>query len=183
VALPGEAQRLQAPLVARVAHVVQQHGQHWRAGAALALPLAEEEVWAVLAIAHGEETKAATTEAANLARAGQAAYDPFCMGAAGERRISARRKGGSIRVQASPQWTRREPVVGYVVDRSLGGLALHLPKALPPRAGLLLRAEHAPLRVAGVQAEVRHCARAGNGWLIGVCFLRTPAADVLLTFG
>jgi hypothetical protein len=74
-------------------------------------------------------------------------------------------------------------VHGYVVNRSLGGVALHLPKALPPRAGLVLRAEHFPLRVAGVQGEVRYCTRAENGWLIGVCFLSAPRAEVMLTFG
>jgi hypothetical protein len=183
VELPGEAKRLRAPVLARVARVVQQDAQHWRAGAVLALPLAEDEVWAVLAVAHAEDAKAATPEAANPGPAGKAWFDPFQFGAVGERRISARRKGGSVGVSVSTLWGRREPLRGYVLNRSLGGLALHLPKALPSRAGLMLRAEHAPLRVTDVHVEVRHCTRAGNGWLIGVSFLSTPPADVLLTFG
>jgi hypothetical protein len=175
VELPGEAERLRAPLLARVR---QQDAQVWRVGAALALPLVEHEIWAVLAVAHG-----VSTTAPNSAPAAKGSPDLLRLGPAGERRISIRRTGAGVRLQVSPLWGRSETLVGSVVNRSPGGLVLHLPKPLPVRAGLWLRAEHAPLRMARVQGKVCHGTWAGNGWLVGVCFLSTPPADVLLTFG
>jgi hypothetical protein len=183
VELPGVSQRLRDPVLARVARVVAAGTPPWLVGATLVLPLTESEVRAVAATARPAETGQAPSSTADLAPAAGPVADPFESGGATEQRSSFRRKGASIRVQVRALWGRRETIAGWVLDRSLGGLALHLPKPLPFRGSLLLRAENAPARVPRVEAEVRHCNRSGNGWLVGVGFKSTPPADVLLTFG
>lgn len=120
---------------------------------------------------------------APIAPAPVADIDPFLQGGSGERRLAARRKGNHVEVLVTDADAVTEPVRGWVIDRSLGGLCVEL--ARPVRVGevLSLKPRQAPPGTPWVRVEVRSCNSSRGYFEVGVQFQRTPPWAVLLLFG
>jgi hypothetical protein len=109
--------------------------------------------------------------------------DPFLHGSAAERRSSLRRGGNPVAVLISDARARSEPVPGWVVDRSTGGLCLSVSDKLTPGTVLSVRTANAPEAIPWVQVEVKNCREAGSAYEVGCQFVRTPPWSVMLLFG
>jgi len=108
---------------------------------------------------------------------------PLTYGSASERRDGFRRKGGRVKVRLAGPGASEEPCIGWVVDRSTGGLRLRLLARLEKGAVVSIRPVHAPERLPWVQVEVRSCRSGDGGWEVGCRFVRRPSWDVMLHFG
>lgn len=109
--------------------------------------------------------------------------DPFVHGGKLERRTSVRRRGNAVAILVSDANARAEPISGWVVDRSMGGLCLCLSESFSPGTLLSVRAANAPSAVPWVQVEVKSCRQSNRDWEVGCKFLRTPPWSTLLLFG
>jgi hypothetical protein len=108
--------------------------------------------------------------------------DPFTGGSIADQRFSARRNAGSVAVHVANVDTSEPPVQGSVIDRSMGGLGLLLPKTLAEGAHVRIRACEANVTTPWVEVEVKSCRKQGKNWQIGCKFVKTPPYNVLLTF-
>jgi hypothetical protein len=113
----------------------------------------------------------------------QLVVGPLTYGSASERRDGFRRKGGRVKVRLAGPGASEEPCIGWVVDRSPGGLRLRLRARLEKGAVVSIRPVHAPERLPSVQVEVRSCRPGDGGWEVGCRFVRRPSWDVMLHFG
>jgi hypothetical protein len=109
--------------------------------------------------------------------------DPFLQGSTLERRTSIRRKGNAIAVLISDAEVTTEPYSGWVVDRSMGGLGITVPRPVAPGTILSVRTTNAPTTCPWVQVEVRSCREVQREFELGCQFVRTPPWSVLLLFG
>jgi hypothetical protein len=110
-------------------------------------------------------------------------YDPFDYGSATERREAPRRKGNPIEVLVTDPEVAGEPVRGWVVDRSMGGLCLMLNDEIAPGTVLNIMPRNGPPATPWVEVEVRTCKKDRTGYEAGCQFVRTPPWAVLLLFG
>jgi hypothetical protein len=111
------------------------------------------------------------------------AYDPFLDGTALERRYGPRRKGNAVSVLISDALATADPIHGWVIDRSVGGLRLATDRWVAKSVILSVRATNAPDSVAWVQVEVKNSLQQESTWELGCEFVRTPPWSVLLLFG
>jgi hypothetical protein len=109
--------------------------------------------------------------------------DPFVKGRYQERRGAARRGGNPIAVLITDEAVEAEPIRGYVLDRSTGGLCISCEAEIEEGTILSVRTANAPETAPWVQIEVRNCRRNGREYEIGCQWLRTPPWSVLLLFG
>ncbi len=99
-----------------------------------------------------------------------------------ERRAGRRRWGNPTEVLiTSPR--SAEPLHGLVVNRSTGGLGILTDQELPPGTFVTIRAVEAPAYVAGAWAEIRHCRKAGKGFLLGCQFSSDIPWNTRVWFG
>jgi hypothetical protein len=111
------------------------------------------------------------------------AHDPFEQGSLSERRGSARRKGSPIEVLLADDKATPEPLPGWVIDRSVGGLCLLLHDEIAPGTALRLKPRKAPPATPWTPVEVCSCTKERDGYRVGCRFVRTPPWAVLLLFG
>ncbi len=109
--------------------------------------------------------------------------DPFTSGGSNERRNALRRGGHPISVEMNDPDAKLPQQLGYVVDRSVGGLCLMTPNAIPVGSVWKVRPCNAPRTTLAVQVEVKSCTAVENEWKLGCQFARTPSYAVLLMFG
>ncbi len=109
--------------------------------------------------------------------------DPFMHGSATEKRSSPRRGGNPVEVLISDADRKAEPITGWVINRSMGGLCMALSDPLAVETILSVRPRSASGITPWVQVEVRSCRQISSGWEVGCRFLRTPQWSVLLMFG
>jgi hypothetical protein len=125
----------------------------------------------------------APTPAQVTAKETKTRQDPFVYGSALERRLALRRGGNPVEVLLSDAGATQEPVKGWVLDRSVGGLCLMVAGQIKPGTVLSVRAVNAPVTAHWVQIEVK-CARDVEGtWELGCQFLKTPPWNIMLLFG
>jgi hypothetical protein len=93
-----------------------------------------------------------------------------------ERRRSPRLSGGAAPAAVAGPDALSEWTGGVLIDTSAGGAALLLTR--PAEVGTtLLTWQRGPSWPRWLPAQVRHCRRAGRGWVVGVEFLRLSGAD------
>jgi hypothetical protein len=110
--------------------------------------------------------------------------DPFMQGSSFERRKAPRRGGNPIAILVSDADAEVEPVRGWVLDRSVGGLGLELEEEGQVDVGTLLSVRPAEgSYVPWVKVEVRTCRKIGSAWRLGCKYLRSPVADIQMRFG
>lgn len=102
---------------------------------------------------------------------------------AADRRGSLRREGPPVKVVLSAPSFRSKHDIGYVLDRSTGGLRIAMRLAMAPGSTMQVRAANAPDTVPWVTVIVRNCRNAGQHYELGCEFDRTPPWNVLLLFG
>ena len=109
--------------------------------------------------------------------------DPFEVGSSAEKRSAARRKGGAVEVSVHFKERIQPPILGCVVDRSIGGLRLEVPCEVPVGTILQVRPREAPPGAPWIEIEVKSCSQHKNAWHVGCAYLKTPSWSVLLLFG
>jgi hypothetical protein len=109
--------------------------------------------------------------------------DPFIYGSAAERRITLRRGGNPTAILVTDAECKKEPMRGWVVDRSTGGMCLAIAEKVEPGTIVNVRAMNAPETATWVQMEVKTCRKEEDSWEIGCQFVKTPPWGVLLLFG
>lgn len=100
-----------------------------------------------------------------------------------ERRSSLRRKGNRVKVFVCPGEDLAAVFEGWVIDRSVGGLALSVPKHIDPGSILSVRTPEAPTTIPWVQVEVKNCRARGRQFEVGCRFVAPVPWNVLLLFG
>jgi hypothetical protein len=101
-----------------------------------------------------------------------------------DRRTSTRREGGNpVKVVLSSPVFKTGTQVGYVLDRSTGGLRVASGTGMPVGTTIQVRASHAPDETPWVTVIVRSCKPSGKGFEMGCEFDKTPPWNVLLLFG
>jgi hypothetical protein len=125
----------------------------------------------------------ARRQSALAAQDSQKLLDPFDFGSASERRASARRTGKLLKVLISSVNGNPEALEGCILDRSMGGLCVALPRPVNLDAVLSVRAADASESTPWVEVSVRRCAAKDDQWEVGCQFVRTPPWGVLLQFG
>jgi hypothetical protein len=100
-----------------------------------------------------------------------------------DRRSAPRRKEGNRVEVFLTDETRAEPLFGWVIDRSLGGLCLNVEKPLNEGSILNVRPRKAPKTAPWIAVEIRSCRPEGSEWEVGCRFLKQPQWNDLLLFG
>jgi hypothetical protein len=101
----------------------------------------------------------------------------------GEKRRALRRKGQPVPVLVTHFEKPGLEEVGWVMDRSQGGLRLIFTRSLPAGDELSVRAENASDDMPWVALRVKHCRQSGKRWIIGCEFVDALPWSVLLLFG
>jgi hypothetical protein len=111
-------------------------------------------------------------------------YDPFTQGSPTEQRKSFRRTGNPVDVQYALPDDKKKCRLGWVFDRSVGGLGLVTTEAFEPGTVLAVHAVRGGEATPWVEVEVRTC-RPGESsdFELGCQFVKTPPWSVLLLFG
>ncbi|HBI45255.1 MAG TPA: hypothetical protein DDY78_20735 [Planctomycetales bacterium] len=112
-----------------------------------------------------------------------AAADPFAAVGTHERRTAIRRGGHPVTLDLHDPEELQPSQQGWVLDRSLSGLCLMVPNALPIGSFWKVRPCNAPQAMPLVRVEVKSCAPDGAEWKLGCRFEKTPNYAVLLMFG
>lgn len=99
-----------------------------------------------------------------------------------DRRTAPRRKGNRVEVFIADD-SKKNPVQGWVVDRSMGGLCLIVDSALTEGSVLNVRPRLAPQTAPWTAIEIRSCRPDGGEWEVGCRFLKQPQWNDLLLFG
>ncbi|HTU22351.1 MAG TPA: PilZ domain-containing protein [Gemmataceae bacterium] len=99
-----------------------------------------------------------------------------------DRRVAPRRKGNRVEVYLTDS-SKRPPIMGWVVDRSMGGLCLIVEQPLKEGAVLNVRPRQAPQTAPWTAIEIRSCRADSGEWEIGCRFLKAPQWNDLLLFG
>jgi hypothetical protein len=99
-----------------------------------------------------------------------------------DRRAAPRRKGNRVEVYVAGE-SKASPMLGWVVDRSMGGLCLIVEKPLSEGEMLNVRPRTAPVTAAWIPIEIRSCRPEGDDWEIGCRFVKPPQWNDLLHFG
>jgi hypothetical protein len=107
--------------------------------------------------------------------------DPFDKGSATDRRSAIRRSGNPVEVEVTQG--DGPPAYGVVIDRSVGGLCLHLPEAVDPGTILTIRPSNASRQIPWTKIEVKSCRREASQWQLGCQFVHTPPWSIRMLFG
>jgi hypothetical protein len=99
-----------------------------------------------------------------------------------DRRSAPRRKGNRIEVFLTDD-SKRTPVLGWVLDRSMGGLCLIVEKPLTEGSLLNVRPRQAPQTAPWTAIEIRSCRADDGQWEVGCRFIKPPQWNDLLLFG
>lgn len=99
-----------------------------------------------------------------------------------DRRSAPRRIGNRIEVFVADD-SKKPPLHGWVVDRSMGGLCLVVEKPLTEGAVLNVRPRLAPQTAPWMAIEIRSCRPEGDEWEVGCRFIKPLQWNDLLFFG
>jgi hypothetical protein len=111
--------------------------------------------------------------------------DPFSEGSITERRKAPRRRGNPVAVLLSDEDAACDPIEGYVVDRSIGGLGVELEESVDVEPGMVIAVR--PRRDVGcaswTRVVVRNYEKVGSSGRLGCQFARPPDSQTMLHFG
>jgi hypothetical protein len=108
--------------------------------------------------------------------------DPFEVGSSFEKRAALRRRGGGVEVTIADEGSEL-PTVGWVTDRSLGGLGLNVDNEVAVGVSLKVRPRNAPSSTPWIEVDVRSCRSDAGTWQLHCAFRKTPPYSILLLFG
>lgn len=110
-------------------------------------------------------------------------YDPFLFGSHLEKRTSLRRTGNPVPVLILDPAAPEQPLEGWVLDRSVGGLCVSSPRPFPIDAYLMVRAANAADSMPAVRVKVRHHRKLDGRYAVGCQYTESYPWSVLLLFG
>ena len=100
-----------------------------------------------------------------------------------QKRQSFRRDGNPTRIQVAPAGDTSNPAIGYVLDRSTGGLGMSVDQEVAPGTILSVRPASGPDVTPWYDVEVLRCKHDGEAWHLSCKFVKTPPYSILLLFG
>jgi hypothetical protein len=100
-----------------------------------------------------------------------------------ERRSTPRRKGNPVPVAIADSDGEADPIQGWVVDRSAGGLRLLVDDSVPAGTVLNVRPIKAAPSFPWVQVKVKSCYPERKSWNLGCQFVRKMSWEELQQFG
>jgi hypothetical protein len=100
-----------------------------------------------------------------------------------ERRASPRRGGNLVPVVVDDGLPDGEPLRGWVLDRSAGGLGLLVPEALEIGTLVRVRPDRPDVASRWVQVRVIYCNPERIRWRVGCQFVEKLSGEVLSGFG
>jgi hypothetical protein len=112
-----------------------------------------------------------------------ASPEPVPAGGTNERRAALRRGGHPVTVDLHHPDELQPSQQGWVLDRSVSGLCLMVPNALPVGSFWKVKPCNARQTTPAVRVEVKSCVSDAAEWKIGCCFEKTPNYATLLMFG
>ncbi|MFO0876298.1 MAG: PilZ domain-containing protein [Gemmataceae bacterium] len=106
----------------------------------------------------------------------------FLGGVTRDRRVAPRRRGNTVQihVRLDPE---ADPRIGWVLDRSIGGLGILMDEPLTPGIRVQVRARNAPEPTPWIEAAVRSCRPEGSQYEVGLQFYHLPSWNLMLQFG
>ena len=106
----------------------------------------------------------------------------FLRGITLDRRTSPRRKGNSVEIQlVIPPST--QPIQGWIIDRSIGGLRVLLDREVPSGLIVQVRPGTNHTKLPWVDTTVKSCRLEGTYFDVGLQFVQTPNLNVMMQFG
>jgi hypothetical protein len=160
----------------------------WDFNLAGVLPLLQEN-WQILVIGAATALLAFTASLTTWRRRKSKAQaladspDPVKPVGTNERRLASRRGGHPVTIDLHDPDEIQPSQQGWVLDRSLSGLCLMIPHALPIGTFWKVRPSNAPRTMPAVRVEVKSCVPDGAEWKLGCQFEKTPNYAILLMFG
>ena len=112
-----------------------------------------------------------------------AAENPVELVGTNERRVALRRGGHPVTVDIHDPDEKQPSQQGWIIDRSITGLCVMVPNALPAGSFWKVRPCNAPQTTPPVRVEVMSCMPDGAEWKLGCRFEKTPNYAILLMFG
>jgi len=110
--------------------------------------------------------------------------DVFYKGSRMEKRAGGyRRPGNPVPVHILEGEDADAVELGWINDRSSGGLGLEMDREVPVETILRVRPTTASITTPWVEVEVRNCRLVENRYHIGTQFVRKPSGDVMMAFG
>ena len=100
-----------------------------------------------------------------------------------EDRRGAPRRATGVPVHISSAAPLPEPIAGWALNGSAGGLCLSVEQPVPRGAVLSVRPTKAPPGTTPVQVRVQRCKPDARRWALGCRFVQVPPANVLALFG
>jgi hypothetical protein len=100
-----------------------------------------------------------------------------------ERRTAPRRKGNPVPVKLSDPTSNTEPLDGWVVDRSSGGVRILTDQSFKPGAQLTIRPAKSHAGFPWIKIEVRSCSPERGSFSLGCMFQQKPSWAELQGFG
>ena len=100
-----------------------------------------------------------------------------------ERRSAPRRKGNPVSVSICDGPDESEPIQGWVLDRSSGGVRLLVDEVIATETLVKIRPSKAPESVPWVTVKVKSCSPQGKSWNLGCQFLEKLSWGDLQRFG
>ena len=97
--------------------------------------------------------------------------------------VSVRRGGNPVKNHVALAGHKSNPITGYILDRSLGGLAMSLGQEIKPGTVVAIRSAQVLEMTPWYDVEVMRCQKTGNDWLVSCRFVKTPPYSVLMSFG
>lgn len=110
-------------------------------------------------------------------------WRPFREVASLEKRNTSRRQGNPVQIFITDAHAATEPIRGWVLDRSVGGLCLSVPERVDTGITINVRACRAPETMPWSRLIVRSSRQDGPVWELGCQFVETPSRNQLLLFG
>jgi hypothetical protein len=100
----------------------------------------------------------------------------------GEGRRSPRRWGDPVQVLITEVNRSVEPLPGWTINRSVGGLGLSLPEAIPNGTVIKVRVAVAPDSIPWTDMVVCGCNALAGRWILNCQFVSPPPDEVRLLF-
>jgi serine/threonine protein kinase len=108
---------------------------------------------------------------------------PAGVGGSADQRTAPRRGGNLVPVLVSDALAPEEPLRGWVLDRSTGGLGLLVEDAVEIGSIVRVRPDRSDVAAHWVPVRVVHCRPERIRWRVGCQFVEKPTWAVLSTFG
>lgn len=100
-----------------------------------------------------------------------------------EKRLAHRRQGRMIDLAITDIDRHEQPIKGWIIDRSTGGVKFWAEKNWEVGSLLCIRVAHLADAMPWIEVRVKHCKQSQKGWELGCQFLQPLTWNILLAFG